>query len=352
MSGKSNLGRKPLAIFAIRLRSVPVFLCGILFSIIALGASEFDEPSGSRGVDQLTDWERERFDPRTNTPRDSKKPYLPAEPFPFEAPFTAEEMGYRTMDFTHTARWSHVMADAFGTLTKAGYLSQGVTIGMIDQMLAPNAGGQIGAEPGDIYARHLYYYTYPPKNDGVQEMWALRRSGLESPEKLDYFAYTPSLRRVRRQPPPRRETSFPDTVQSFDDILRLESWEFDWRLIGADVLYRTVRFPTTRPTITLSEANGKFYDLETDHIKMMSDRYPFYRNDGGVNCFVLVAKPNQQWLPDYKVSKLIYWVDQYYFYPLRIERYDENNRLKMVEVRLAHRETNRYPKARSTPVGW
>ena len=336
-----SIERRGVAAVGIKRRAV-LFL-GLWFSISALGAGPAETPAGPRSPDQLTDWERARFDSRTETPRDLKTGYLPAEPFPFEAPFTAEEMGYRTMDFTHTARWSHVIADAFGTLTKAGYLSQGVTIGMIDQMLAPNASGQIAAEPGDIYARHLYYYTYPPKNDGVQELWALRRTGLESPEKLDYFAYTPSLRRVRRQPPPRRETSFPDTVQSFDDILGLESWEFGWRLIGADTLYRTVRFPTTRPSITLSEASGKFYEVKTDSIKMMSDRYPFYRNDGGVNCFVLVAKPKEKWLPDYKVSKIIYWVDQYYFYPLRIERYDENDKLKMVEVRLAHRENKSLP---------
>ena len=335
--------------------SAPVLLFGLLISLMlgislpiaAQGGSESEalqnSPSGPRSIDQLTAWERDRFDPRTDTPRDSETPYLPAEPFPFKAPFTAEEMGYRTMDFTHTARWSHVMADAFGTLTKAGYLSQGVTIGMINQVLAPDASGQIAAKPGEVYSRHLYYYTYPPKNDGVQEMWALRRSGLESPEKVDYFAYTPSLRRVRRQPPPRRETAFPDTVQSFDDILGLESWEFDWRLIGADVLYETVRFPNNRPAITLSDANGKFYDVETDSIKIMSERYPFYRDDGGVNSFVLVATPKKQWLPDYKVSKIVYWVDQYYFYPLRIERYDENNRLKMIEVRLAHRENKALP---------
>tara|TARA_R110000787_G_scaffold8220_4_gene27368 strand:- start:273 stop:1640 length:1368 start_codon:yes stop_codon:yes gene_type:complete len=318
-------------------------LVSLILAAMALPASGEDVPSGWRSVAQFTPWERERFDPRTDTPRDPKTGYLPAEPFPFKAPFTAEEMGYRTMDFTHTARWSHIVADAFGTITRAGYLSEGITIGMIDQVLAPDASAQINGQPGDIYSRQLYYYTYPPKNDGVQEMWVLRRSGAESPEKLDTFAYTPSMRRVRRQPAPRRDTSFPDTVQSFDDILGVESWEFDWRVIGADVLYETVRFPRTRPTMTLAEPNGKFYEVATDSIKVMSERYPFYRQDGGVNCFVLEAIPNRQWLPDYKVSKIIYWIDQYYFYPLRTERYDEDGKLRMIEVRLAHRENKSLP---------
>ncbi|HCO59828.1 MAG TPA: hypothetical protein DIT58_06500 [Porticoccaceae bacterium] len=53
---------------------------------------------------------------------------------------------------------------------------------------------------------------------------------------------------------------------------------------------------------------------------------------------MVVAEPNRDWLPNYKISKLIYWVDQYYFYPLRIEQYDEQNQLKTVQVRLARRE--------------
>jgi len=71
---------------------------------------------------------------------------------------------------------------------------------------------------------------------------------------------------------------------------------------------------------------------------MMSERYPFYRTDGGVDCFVVVAEPNRDWLPDYKVSKLIYWVDQFYLYPLRIEQYDENGDLKTVQVRFAQQD--------------
>jgi hypothetical protein len=55
-------------------------------------------------------------------------PYLPAEKYPFAAPYTAEEMGYRAMEFTHIAWWSHAMADAFGELTSNGSLNQGVIV--------------------------------------------------------------------------------------------------------------------------------------------------------------------------------------------------------------------------------
>ncbi len=319
-----------------------VLLLGlIVFTVDVNGEANPVKKEGWRAIDQLSRWERERIDFRIDTPRDSKTGYLPAEPFPFTAPYTAEEMGYRMMEFTHTARWSHVMADTFGAITKAGYLSQSTAVSMIGQELSTQE--HIHAEPGAVHARHMYYYIYPPKNDGIQELWSLRRTGLESPVKLDYFAYTPSLRRVRRQPPPRRDTPFPGLAQSFDDIIGLESWEFDWRLIGADTLYETVRFPNTRPKITLAKPNGGFYELDTDLIKPMGESYPFYRQDGGIDCFVVVATPNREWLPDYKVSKIIYWLDEHYFYPLRVETYDGNGDLKTIEVRLAKQENKALP---------
>ena len=78
--------------------------------------------------------------------------------------------------------------------------------------------------------------------------------------------------------------------------------------------------------------------MPVGEFKVMGDAYPFYREDGGVDCFVVVAEPNRDWLPDYQISKLIYWIDQYYFYPLRIEQYDEQGQLKTVQVRLAQRD--------------
>jgi uncharacterized protein DUF1329 len=212
---------------------------------------------------------------------------------------------------------------------------------MVQQLVAPGAPGLIKAKPGELHSRQIYFDTYPPKNNGLQQMWLMRRSSVESPAKLDFFVYSPSQRRVRRQPPPRREAQFPDMVQSFDDITGREAWEFHWRLLGADTLYKTVRFPNNRKEMTLGRTDGSYYDVPTAEIKMMGERYPFYRPDGGVDCFVVVAEPNRDWLPNYKISKLIYWVDQYYFYPLRLEQYDEQGELKTVQVRLARHDNKK-----------
>ncbi len=271
-------------------------------------------------------------------PRHAEIEYIPEEAYPFQAPFNAEEMGYRLMNFNHVASWSHALADVFGSITKEGYLTEGITVGMVDDVGEGGAAGRIYSKPGDTYQRWNYFYTYPPRDEGVQQVWHLKRTGPEQPTKLDFFVYSPSLRRVRRQPPPRRDSQFPDSVQSFDDIVGLEAWEFEWRLVGTDVLDRTVRFPKTRPTITLSRADGSFFEKNTAEIQMMGDDYPHYRADGGVDTFVVEAVPRGDWLPTYQIARILYWVDQHFFFPLRIEQYDADGALRTIQVRVGERQ--------------
>jgi hypothetical protein len=296
-----------------------------------------------RTLDQLTDAEKQIIDTTPVPPRKPEQSYLPEEPYPFSAPYNAEEVGYRVMNFTHMARWSHIMADVFGSITKSGYMSQSTMSGLASYKGKPGPEFQINAEPGDVYSDQLFYYNYPPKNEGEQMMWNLRRTGPEQATKLDYFIYSPSLRRVRRQPPPRRENQFPDSVQSFDDVVGREPWEFTWRFIGADTIYESVRFPKNRPTMTLTKPDGSFFEVNTADLKMLGSEYPSYREDGGVECFVVVAEPQRDWLPDYGVSKLVYWVDKTYFYPLRIEQYDSDGKFTTVQVRFAQRENSALP---------
>ncbi|MCS6926393.1 MAG: DUF1329 domain-containing protein [Candidatus Binatia bacterium] len=290
-------------------------------------------------VEELTEAEKRDIDLRTETPRDPQCPYLPAEPYPFQPPYTAEEMGYCSMEFPHISRWSHIMADAYGSLTSGGYLNQGITIGLNYYMPGSGMRGYLEhTAPGQEYYRLVFYYTYPPENWGAQELWVLYRTDQQATTKLDYFTYFPSLRRVRRQPQPRRGERFPNSVQSFDDIVGRDAWEFSWRIVGADVLYETVRFPTTRPSITLTDAGGHLREVPATQLKMMGDTYPFYTADGGVPCYVVEARTRQDWLPHYPASKLLYWLDRHYFYPLRIEQYDQAGRLRVVEVRIAKQE--------------
>ena len=225
------------------------------------------------------------------------------------------------MEFPHVARWSHAMADVFGAITSTGFLDEGITLGyshyIPDEDGVP---GQLSMAPGEDYFRMVFFYTYPPENQGLQDLWILRRTDKEETTKLDNFIYSPTLRRVRRQPQPRRDAQFPNNVQTFDDV----------------VGHKTIRFPNTRPTVTLATPDGSFNKVPSDQIKMLGDTYPHYTADGGVACYVVEATRKEDWLPHYRTSRLIYWLDQRSFYPLRIEQYDNDNQLRVIEVRNAY----------------
>ena len=166
------------------------------------------------------------------------------------------------------------------------------------------------------------------------------RAGGETATRWDMYAYSPSLRRVRRQPQPRRGDKLAQGAESFDDIFGRDPWEFSWSLLGVDTLYQTVRFPNTRPTVTLADADGTLHDVPTNQIKMMGDDYPFYTADGGVECWVVEAQVKEEWLPNYYAPRILYWLDKHYFYPLRIEQYRDR---KSTRLNSSHIQKSRMP---------
>lgn len=289
-----------------------------------------------RSVEDMAVEYRELFDPAAVTSRSSSIPYLPAEPYPFEAPYTAEEMGYRASEFPHVSRWPHMMVDVYGVVTASGYINQGASI----SYAALNGregfpGYMTDPSPGEIYAKWILYDLFPPENINSQQLWFLYRTDMENRTKMDFFVYSPQLRRVRRQPEPRRDQRFPDNSQTFDDVIGRDPWELKWELLGTDVLYDTIRFPTTRPSITMNVAGRGFVEMQTAAIKMMGDAFPHYRGDGGVNCWVVKATMKEDWLPDYNEGHLVFWLEKNTFYPLRIEKYGTDGRLMMIEVRVS-----------------
>ncbi len=289
-----------------------------------------------RTVDEMSAEDRALFDPAINTPRDPAIAYVPAEPYPYTAPYTAEEMGFRSAEFVHISRWPYTLIDVFGVITSSGYINQGASVGYISVPGEPGLDGYIhGSKPGNVYSRWTMYDTFPPESEGAQQLWLPHRTDMENRTKMDYFIYSPTLRRVRRQPQPRRDQRFPDNAQTFDDVLGRDPWEFDWQLLGTDVLYKTIRFPNTRLKITNNVAGQGFVERVAADIKPMGDSYPHYRADGGIDCWVVKATVRQDWLPGYAEQTLVMWLDKYSFYPLRSEKYDAKGQLMMIEVRLA-----------------
>ena len=122
-------------------------------------------------VSELSETERTEIDLRTDTPRDPQIPYLPAEKYPFSPPYTAEEMGYRAMEFPHMPRWSCALADWFGSITSGGYLQQGKTTGVVLYIPEGGLAGYLYAtSPGKEYFRWLFYDTAPPESYGNQSL--------------------------------------------------------------------------------------------------------------------------------------------------------------------------------------
>ncbi|MFP6780633.1 MAG: hypothetical protein VCB59_02955 [Gammaproteobacteria bacterium] len=289
-----------------------------------------------RTIDNLTDADRALFDPATATPRDSAIPYLPAERFPFEAPYTAEEMGYRSSEFVHISRWSNVLIDVFGVVTSSGYINQGETVSMVTTYGREGLEGYMyETQPGEPYARWMIFDRFPPENEGFQQFWTPFRTDKEFRTKMDFFIYSPQLRRVRRQPEPRRDQRFPDNSQTFDDVIGRDPWELEWQLLGTDVLFETHRYPNTRPTITINVAGKGFVERNTSEFKLMGDDFKDYLPNNGVDCWVIKGTMKPDWLPDYREKYLVIWIEKNSFFPLRIEKYGHDDRIMMVEERLA-----------------
>jgi hypothetical protein len=287
-------------------------------------------------VDELSPQELREVDLSTNTPRHQEVPYLPAESYPFTAPYTAEEMGYRAMEFTQRPRWSSVFANVWGSISPQGVLlSPGRSVTFMNYAEPGGVAAEFARKPGEELYRYLNQNTFPPDAEGSQRMTIRYRTDQTFVKKEESFMYSPSIRRVRHQTPGRRQDKFPNQAQGLDDATGRDAWEFSWKLIGTDVLYQTVRFPVTRPTLVLGNTgDGRLHEVRTADIKLMGNAYSHYTADGGVECYVVEARAREDWLPGYYVPRILYWLDKHSFYPLRTEQYGPDGQLTLVEVRL------------------
>lgn len=313
-------------------------LCAGVSCALLLGAAPgwTEERRTWKVVDELSETELRQVDLRTETPRDPRFPYLPAERYPFAPPYTAEEMSYRAMEFSHFARWSHTLGTAAGSITPSGHLFTENNLDSFYYVPTEGLSGQLyDTAPGTPYLKLLSQGVFPPERYGNQSLFVLYRTDGKVVGETDLFVYSHALRRVRRQPPIRRQDYYARTEMRFDDILVRNAWEYAWKLRGTNVLLTTVRFPVTRKTITLTDLEGTFRERAVTELKLMGETYPSYTADGGVECYVVEATPKSEWRPESHVSKLIYWLDRQTFFPLRIESYNRQGVLMFVEVRTA-----------------
>lgn len=292
-------------------------------------------PHTWKTVSELSAEELAQFDPRTETPRHAQYPYLPAEPYPFTPPYTAEEMGYRMMEFTQRPRWSCALANLFGSISSEGaLLGLGRAVNLIAYPGDDGAGGELVRKPGEEVYRQLTQQLFPPEAYTSQILVIRYRTDQQFVKKEDMFSYSPTLRRVRHQNSMRRNDRFPQMAMTLDDASGRSAWEYSWTLLGTDVLFETVRFPVTRPQVMITEADGTYRERATKDLKLMGDDYMHYTPGNGVRCYVLEARSRADWLPDYHASRVLFWLETHSFFPLRTETYDREGKLSRVEVRL------------------
>ena len=286
-------------------------------------------------VAELSPEERANIDFSATTPRHPEFTYLPAEPFPFAPPYTAEEMGLRSMEFGYWRRWTSSTVQAYGSIDARGYMpTWGKCVTSVSYHVPDGIAGHLYAKPGQNDYSALLQYLAPPEQYGNQSLYVRYRTDQTFTKKQDTFRYSSALRRVRRFPAPPRQDKYPAYPYTYDDDVGRDAWEYDWKLLGTDVLFQTVRFPVTRPTITLANAEGGFQEVPTTAIKLMGDAYPWYTPEGGVRAYVVEATAKPDWLPDYYAPRIIYWLDQHTFFPLRVEQYGPDGKLIFVSVRL------------------
>jgi len=305
------------------------------FSVSVADAEERNGERTWKTPNELSVAEKARIDFSEHVPRHPEIPYLPAEPYPFQPPFTAEEMGYRLMEFTQRPRWSSAFANLFGSITSQGFLlGQGQAVNLVAYPSPRGVAEELARQPGEEVYRQLTQHLFPPEAYGSQNLVIRYRTDKDSIKKEDMFFYSPSLRRVRHQNQLHRGDRFPTMAQSFDDASGRSAWEFSWRLIGVDVLYETVRFPRTRPRVVVTESDGSLHEIATKDLKLMGTDYPVYTPDGGIECYVVEARAKEDWLPNYYAPRILYWLDTHAFFPLRTELYGRDGNLVQVDVRL------------------
>jgi hypothetical protein len=104
----------------------PVYGVFLFLTICCAGVPPVSADSRTwKYLNELSEDERQNIDLRTDTPRDVTLPYLPAEPYPFTPPYTAEEMGIRSMEFICRAgicaNRRLRFADAYGYISGENY---------------------------------------------------------------------------------------------------------------------------------------------------------------------------------------------------------------------------------------
>lgn len=271
------------------------------------------------------------------TPRHAQRSYAPAEQFPFNPPYTAEEVLYLADITTPNYRWDTDLIVNGKTLNTRGslYENQGSAFFHYTTDEKSYWDRTMKLKGGEILQYIRAKYNLPPSNYGfgfVEVQYKMIPG--EGTKSSDRWLYLPSLKKVRRIPAPRREDVVPQYDFTFDDSVGRPPWEYDHRIIGTDIIYpdQYYRFPPQDKTWVIPNTwkvvKVPFRDMpvmglpDPSPLGLPKYTYPDTRPDGGVLCYVIESKPKPEMLPGYYCGRLIQWVSVKDNLLLRVEEYD------------------------------
>ena len=163
----------------------------LLVASLSFSPAAGENAAGGRSwkaLAELAESELARLELAASTPRHPEYPYLPAEPYPFRPPYSAEEMGIRAMEFTQRPRWSCVFANIFGSISHTGFLAiAGQGVGYMAYPAPRGLEAEIGRQPGQLLYRYLTQHLYPPEAYGSMNLVFRYRTGRSSPRRRTCF---------------------------------------------------------------------------------------------------------------------------------------------------------------------
>ncbi|MDY6861866.1 MAG: outer membrane lipoprotein-sorting protein [Thermodesulfobacteriota bacterium] len=259
---------------------------------------------------ELKEW---KIDPRWSyeIPRHKEFNYLPSEIYPFNEPFSGEEIAFLSEDIIFPGRHCKDEAAHLALVNKRGHMLQVTWMFKTKFYYDGFAEKLYKLKPGDVEVKHLLLYSFPPEERGRGLLlWDIKDDPNTHMEQNRWIYYT-SLRRVRRVMGAEGEDNILEADITYDDDIMRDTWEHSHKLIGIDTLYM---------------GNGRD--------KFMGEEGP-YTKDGGVECYVVYSKPGAPWAnrKDYYLSQWVTWYDRHTFAAVRIEQWDKKGNLFKVHIK-------------------
>jgi len=285
--------------------------------------------------------------------RHPKYPWVPRQPFPFkpswprkDVPYTGEELLW----FRECAFWS-----AEGGVTQ-DYCGYGPTMNRRGLIISKNF-YIMRTQYWDRFDEIVHYKS------GINGIWQKVFTILDNPPEIrgfaqlmikynnapgrwkdpDRYQWIPALRRVRRSAGGDRQDDTLGYPASNDDNGERQIWEYTYEIIAEDVLY---------------QVNGqKGYNILGDpKVIVENPVYPGagvwgdgrnpYREDGGLECWVVKATPKD---PKYYLGYILYWIEKYTKLELRAEQYDRHGNFWRIEFETTYKP---YPHSYKGRTAW